>query len=62
MLHWMTTISIWMIPVLILGILLYGTLKRVPTYETFVEGERRNQHVLFPHPFPGGDACGNFSI
>lgn len=39
MLHWMTTISIWMIPILILSILLYGTLKRVPTYEMFVEGK-----------------------
>lgn len=31
-------ISLWFIPVLIGFILLYGTLKKVPTYETFVEG------------------------
>ncbi|MFJ7991470.1 spore maturation protein [Peribacillus frigoritolerans] len=47
MLHWMTTISIWMIPILILGILLYGTLKRVPTYETFVEGGKEGISMSF---------------
>lgn len=31
-------ISLWFIPVLIGFILLYGTVKKVPTYETFVEG------------------------
>lgn len=31
-------ISLWFIPVLIGFILLYGTFKKVPTYETFVEG------------------------
>lgn len=31
-------ISLWFIPVLIGFILLYGTYKRVPTYESFVEG------------------------
>jgi spore maturation protein B len=30
--------SIWFIPLLIGFILLYGTYKKVPTYETFVEG------------------------
>ncbi|HEU5138960.1 MAG TPA: spore maturation protein [Bacillales bacterium] len=33
-----TTISIWLIPVLIGFVLVYGTMKKVPTYETFVEG------------------------
>ncbi|KGX92208.1 spore maturation protein [Pontibacillus halophilus JSM 076056 = DSM 19796] len=33
-----TTVSTWIIPLLILTVLLYGTWKRVPTYETFVEG------------------------
>lgn len=32
--------SIWLIPLLIVFILLYGTTKRVPTYETFVEGAK----------------------
>ncbi|MFE8702623.1 spore maturation protein [Cytobacillus sp. FJAT-54145] len=31
-------VSLWMIPVLIGFILLYGTVKQVPTYESFVEG------------------------
>jgi spore maturation protein B len=31
-------ISLWFIPVFIGFILLYGTFKRVPTYESFVEG------------------------
>ncbi len=37
---WISTISIWLIPLLIMFILLYGTMKRVPTYETFVEGAK----------------------
>ena len=31
-------ISLWMIPIIIGFILLYATFKKVPTYETFVEG------------------------
>lgn len=33
-----STISLWFIPVLIGFILIYGTYKKVPTYESFVEG------------------------
>lgn len=33
-----STISLWLIPLLIGFILLHGTWKRVPTYEAFVEG------------------------
>lgn len=33
-------ISIWLIPLLIVFILVYGTAKQVPTYETFVEGAK----------------------
>ncbi len=33
-----SVISLWFIPVLIGFILLYATMKKVPTYETFVEG------------------------
>lgn len=33
-----SVISLWFIPILITFILLYGTFKRVPTYESFVEG------------------------
>ncbi|MBU8907172.1 spore maturation protein [Desertibacillus haloalkaliphilus] len=37
---WLTVISIWLIPLLICFVLVYGTAKRVPTYETFVEGAK----------------------
>ncbi|UOE92416.1 spore maturation protein [Alkalihalobacillus sp. LMS39] len=37
---WITVISMWMIPMLIGFILLYGTYKKVPTYETFVDGAK----------------------
>ncbi len=37
---WISTISIWFIPLLIVFVLLYGTVKRVPTYETFVDGAK----------------------
>lgn len=33
-----SAISLWFIPVLIALILIYGTFKKVPTYESFVEG------------------------
>jgi spore maturation protein B len=33
-----STISLWLIPMLIGVILLYGTFKKVPTYESFVDG------------------------
>lgn len=35
-----TVVSIWMIPMLIAFILVYGTYRRVPTYETFVDGAK----------------------
>jgi spore maturation protein B len=38
--EWITVISIWFIPVLIAFVLMYGTYKQVPTYETFVEGAK----------------------
>ncbi|MBN8190802.1 spore maturation protein [Bacillus sp. NTK074B] len=36
--QWITTISLWLIPVMIGFILIYGTIKKVPTYEVFVDG------------------------
>ncbi|WP_027964501.1 spore maturation protein [Halalkalibacillus halophilus] len=36
--HYILHISNWIIPSIIVIVLLYGTYKRVPTYETFVEG------------------------
>ncbi|MDT8860075.1 spore maturation protein [Alkalihalobacillus sp. MEB130] len=38
--EWITVISIWFIPALIAFVLMYGTYKQVPTYETFVEGAK----------------------
>ncbi|WP_412760502.1 spore maturation protein [Peribacillus psychrosaccharolyticus] len=43
----MAAISIWMIPILICIILLYGTFKKIPTYETFVEGGKEGIEISF---------------
>jgi spore maturation protein B len=40
-------ISIWLIPVTIGFILLYGTFKKVPTYEAFVEGGKEGIEIAF---------------
>ncbi|RSK27497.1 spore maturation protein [Bacillus sp. HMF5848] len=40
-------ISIWIIPLMISFILLYGTYKKVPTYETFVEGGKEGIQIAF---------------
>lgn len=45
--HWITTISVWLIPLIICIILLYGTFKKVPTYETFVEGGKEGISMAF---------------
>ncbi|MFC0523103.1 spore maturation protein [Pontibacillus salicampi] len=42
-----TTISTWIIPCIILLILMYGTIKKVPTYETFVEGGKEGVKMAF---------------
>ncbi|OZM57154.1 spore maturation protein [Lottiidibacillus patelloidae] len=41
------TISIWLIPMIICFILVYGTFKRVPTYESFVEGGKEGIKLSF---------------
>lgn len=40
-------ISLWMIPSLIGFILLYGTFKKIPTYESFVEGGKEGIQIAF---------------
>ncbi len=45
--HWISTISIWMIPVVILLILVMGVIKKVPTYESFVEGGKDGVKITF---------------
>jgi spore maturation protein B len=45
--QWIITASSWMIPILICIILIYGTIKKVPTYETFVEGGKEGVKLAF---------------
>ncbi|WP_017755631.1 spore maturation protein [Calidifontibacillus oryziterrae] len=42
-----TLISLWLIPVMIGFILIYSTIKRVPTYEAFVDGGREGIEIAF---------------
>lgn len=41
----MAVISLWFIPILIAVILLYATMKKVPTYEVFVEGGKEGIQI-----------------
>ncbi|MCH1624798.1 spore maturation protein [Fredinandcohnia quinoae] len=41
------SISLWLIPSIIGIILVYGTFKRVPTYESFVEGGKEGIKIAF---------------
>ncbi|ADU30081.1 spore maturation protein [Evansella cellulosilytica] len=45
--EWITTISMWIIPLIIALVLISGTVKRVPTYETFVEGAKEGVKMSF---------------
>jgi spore maturation protein B len=40
-------VSLFLIPLIIGGILLYATLKKVPTYEAFVEGGKEGIQIAF---------------
>lgn len=42
-----SSISLWLIPIIIGFILIYGTIKKVPTYETFVEGGKEGIKIAF---------------
>lgn len=42
-----STISLWLIPVMIGFILIYATIKRVPTYESFVDGGKEGIQIAF---------------
>lgn len=44
---WITMISTWIIPFIILFVLLFGTWKKVPTYEIFVEGGKEGVKMAF---------------
>ncbi|KGX85960.1 spore maturation protein [Pontibacillus litoralis] len=41
------TVSVWIIPCIILVVFIVGTWKRVPTYETFVEGGKEGGKMAF---------------
>jgi spore maturation protein B len=45
--QWISALSLWMIPMMILLILTYGTYKKVPTYESFVEGGKEGIKITF---------------
>ncbi|MBM7645340.1 spore maturation protein B [Scopulibacillus daqui] len=40
-----TALSVWLIPILIGIVILHGTIKKVPTYETFVEGGKEGFNI-----------------
>lgn len=42
-----TVVSLWLIPVIVGFVLVYGTIKRVPTYESFVEGGKDGINIAF---------------
>jgi spore maturation protein B len=42
-----SVISLWLMPVIIGIILIYGTFKKIPTYETFVEGGKEGITISF---------------
>ncbi len=39
------TLSIWLIPLFIVFVLIYGTIKKIPTYEVFVEGGKEGLKI-----------------
>ncbi|WP_433742932.1 spore maturation protein [Falsibacillus pallidus] len=45
--QWLSLLSLWLIPVLIAFILLYSIWKRVPSYESFVEGGKEGIKIAF---------------
>ncbi len=52
MLHWITVLSGYAVPLLLLGIPVYAFFKKVPLYETFVEGAAQGLHIvikIFPY-------------
>ncbi|KYC60224.1 MULTISPECIES: spore maturation protein [Heyndrickxia] len=46
-LKWISLISIWLIPAMVGFILLYSAWKKVPAYETFVEGGKEGIKIAF---------------
>lgn len=44
---WMTTLSIWFIPIFLLIVLVTASWKRIPSYELFVEGGKEGVKMAF---------------
>jgi len=38
--HWINTVSSWFIPFFLLAVFLHGSYKKIPLYDTFIEGAR----------------------
>ena len=45
--EWVTQISVWMIPIVIATVLVTGTFRGVPTYESFVDGAKEGVKISF---------------
>ncbi|MBS2969462.1 spore maturation protein [Metabacillus sp. KIGAM252] len=45
--EWISILSLWLIPLIIAFILIYGTFKKVQTYEAFVEGGKEGIEISF---------------
>jgi len=43
--YWLTNIANWFIPLFLLIVFLHGVYKKVPLYDTFVEGAREGLHM-----------------
>lgn len=43
--YWLTIVANWFIPLFILLVFLHGVYKKVPLYDTFVEGAREGLHM-----------------
>lgn len=45
--NWFTAVSIWVIPVFIVTVLMVATWRRVPAYESFVDGAKEGVQLSF---------------
>lgn len=43
--EFISAVSLWLIPIIIGSVLIYGTFKQVPTYESFVEGGKEGVKI-----------------
>lgn len=43
----MDVISVWLIPLIIMSVLVFGLIKKIPVYETFIDGAKDGLKVTF---------------